>query len=112
LQWLTDHQNADGSWNWNREHPDDPFSVPDVWITSLATLAFLNHGIDESDTTVGSSIGWLLLQQRADGAIATEASDDSANNTALAILALIATRNTAYDDEITSAINYLLSIHI
>jgi len=107
LVWLANVQNADGSWTYNREHPDAPFAVEDVWITSMATLAFLNLGVEESYPPVRKAIDWLRLQQRADGAITTEGGNDG-TNTGLAVTALTATGNPQYYGTIVSAVNYLV----
>ncbi|NQE44653.1 hypothetical protein C5S31_01350, partial [ANME-1 cluster archaeon GoMg2] len=101
LQWLRDHQNPDGSWTGDRG--------ANVGYTSLAALAFLNHGVDESDPTVSKAINYILLNRHADGSIY-----DSYSNyeTALAILPLVATHNSDYDDEIAAARDFLIDIQI
>jgi len=95
LQWLRYHQNPDGSWGSN------------VGYTSLAALAFLNYGIDESDSAVSKAINYILSNKHSDGSIYANYQN---YETALAILPLVATHNSDYDDEIEAAKNYLVSI--
>ena len=95
LMWLRTTQNPDGSWGSN------------VGYTSLAALAFLNHGVDESDPTVSKAINYILSKKHLDGSIYTWYSN---YETSLAILPLVATHNSDYDDEIAAAKNYLVSI--
>ena len=95
LQYLCTQQNPDGSWGGN------------VGYTSLAALAFLNHGMDESDPTVSNAINYILSKKHADGSIYVSYSN---YETSLAILPLVATHNSDYDDEVVAAKNYLVSI--
>ncbi|RLF32199.1 MAG: hypothetical protein DRN08_06935, partial [Thermoplasmata archaeon] len=95
LKWLINHQNPDGSWGGN------------VGYTSLAALAFLNHGVNESDPTVSKAIKYILSKKHADGSIYAGYSN---YETSLAILPLVATHNNSYDADILAARNYLVSI--
>jgi squalene-hopene/tetraprenyl-beta-curcumene cyclase len=87
---------ANGSWNDN------------VGITGLATLAFLNNGYHETDPDVQQGVQFLLSKVAADGSIFT-VSNEKTYETSLAVIALKATRNSAYDSTITAAKNWLVS---
>ncbi|RLB35454.1 MAG: hypothetical protein DRH12_16680, partial [Deltaproteobacteria bacterium] len=95
LCWLYQNQNPDGSWGGN------------VGYTSLAALAFLNHGVNESDPSVSKAINYILSKKHADGSIYVGYSN---YETSLAILPLVATHNNSYDADILAARNYLVSI--
>lgn len=100
LQWLRDHQNPiDGSWAGDYG--------ANVGYTSLAALAFLNAGFDESDPTVSKAMNYILSKKHGDGSIYVDLSN---YETSLAILPLVATHNSSYNDEIIAAKNYLVSI--
>ena len=99
LKWLNVTQSSDGSWTGDHG--------ANVGYTSLATLAFMNHGVDESDPTVSKAINYILSNQHADGSIWNYASN---YETSLAILPLVATHNNSYDDEIVAARNFLVDI--
>jgi len=95
LKWLRDRQYSDGSWRSN------------VGVTALCTLAFLNAGFDEKDPTVQKAISYMLSKVRADGSIYSS-SNWATYETSLAILPLIATRNSAYNAIIENAKNWLV----
>jgi len=99
LCYLRTTQNPDGSWTGSYGK--------NVGYTSLATLAFLNAGYDESDPTVSKAINYILSNKHPDGSIYVVFSN---YETSLAILPLVATHNSDYDDEIADAKNYLVSI--
>jgi len=101
LKWLEDHQNPDGSWTYSGR-----ITEKNVGITSMATACFLNYGIEESDTTVEKALMWILDHQNPDGSITT--GTYYTYDTSLAILALVATNNPDYYDEIQDAVNYLI----
>jgi len=96
LCWLRSRQNPDGSWQHN------------VGITSLAVLAFLNAGYNESDETVANAIKYITNHVHSDGSIY---GDYYRRNyeTSLAILALVATHNESYNQTIENAKNWLLA---
>ncbi|RKX24500.1 MAG: hypothetical protein DRP47_11280, partial [Candidatus Zixiibacteriota bacterium] len=94
LKWLNVTQSPDGSWT-------------NVGYTSLAALAFLNHGVDKSDPTVSKAMNYILSNQHADGSIYTWYSN---YETSLAILPLVATHNSNYDNEIAAARDFLVEI--
>ena len=94
IAWLRSNQAGDGSWD------EDP------GITGLCCLAFLNAGYKESDPTVASAVQFILSQRNPDGSFGWYGNYD----TSIAILALVATHNSSYLDEIRSARDYLLSI--
>ncbi|MEM2146340.1 MAG: prenyltransferase/squalene oxidase repeat-containing protein, partial [Candidatus Jordarchaeaceae archaeon] len=95
LTWLRTRQSADGSWRGN------------VGVTSLATLAFLNSGYDEKDQTVRKAISYIVRNVKPDGAI-YETSSWATYETSLAILPLVATRNSSYSTIIENAKNWLI----
>lgn len=93
LAWLRTRQYGVGSWRGN------------VGVTSLATLAFLNAGYDETDTTVSKAISYILSKVHGDGSIYTSY---SVYETSTAILSLVATRNENYAIIIENAKNWLV----
>jgi len=95
LLWLRATQNVDGSWGWG------------VGETSFAVQAFLNEGIPETDPDVAEGIAFILGQRNADGSFG----GNPYYETALAMMALVATANQAeYGDEVTAGAYWLLSI--
>jgi len=103
LAWLRCHQNPDGSWTYSGRITEES-----VGLTSMAATAFLNYGIGEEDPTVKKAIEWILSKQRPDGCITS--SWYHAYDTSLAVLALVATRNNNYYDEIQAATNFLIDL--
>jgi surface antigen len=96
LEYLRCQQQANGSWQ------------NQVGYTAMSTLAFLNAEYTEgNDDVVSDGIQYLLSNVRADGGIYGSYGN---YETALSILALKATGNSDYDDEIANAANYLKSI--
>jgi len=93
LAWLRTRQYGDGSWRSN------------VGVTSLAALAFLNAGYDETDATVSKAINYILSKVHSDGSIYTSY---SVYETSTAILALVATHNENYATIIENAKNWLV----
>jgi squalene-hopene/tetraprenyl-beta-curcumene cyclase len=92
LSWLEEHQNPeDGSWSGS------------VGITSLATLAFLNAGYDETYPTVKKAIQYILAHQNPDGSFGW-----GTYETSTAVWALVATHNPDYHDEISAAKDWLI----
>ena len=76
-----------------------------VGMTGLATLAFLNQGIGESDPQVSAAIDFIVSQQGEDGRFG----DPPGYCTAIAISALKATGNHAYDEVIRKAKDYYVN---
>ena len=101
LCWLNETQNPDGSWTYSGRVTEE-----NVGLTSMATLNFLNYGVNESDPIVRKAIDWILSKQKADGSITN--GWYHIYDTSLATLALVATRNSSYYDEIQSAANFLV----
>jgi squalene-hopene/tetraprenyl-beta-curcumene cyclase len=112
LHWLQTQQNPDGSWQ------------NSVGITSMTALAFLNAGYTEDDPTVNKAIQYILANQNADRSFGRETYDTASEynlsnrsadrsfgggtyDTSLAVLALVATHNSEYNDEIEDAVNWL-----
>jgi Squalene-hopene cyclase C-terminal domain/Putative Ig domain/Peptidase family M23 len=79
-----------------------------VGITGLATLAILNYGYDESDPDVQSAVQYLLSAVKPDGSIYFDYSHRT-YETSMAVIALKATQNSAYTDEIAGARDWLVS---
>ena len=99
LKWLEKNQQPDGSW------------IHYPAITALAVTAFLNS--PQSYTEVNSSaveqgIRFILSCQKPDGAIAID--DLAGYNTAICLMALVATNNPNHGDAIRSARDFLLSL--
>jgi squalene-hopene/tetraprenyl-beta-curcumene cyclase len=92
LTWLRTAQYPDGSWG------------SSVGVTSMAALAFLNAGYDESDTTVSKAISYVLSRVHSDGSIY---SSYPVYETSIAILSLVATHNTGYSTILEKAKNWL-----
>jgi squalene-hopene/tetraprenyl-beta-curcumene cyclase len=93
LAWLRTRQYGDGSWSNN------------VAVTSLAALAFLNAGYDETDATVSKAISYILGKVHSDGSIYTSY---SVYETSIAILSLVATHNESYAIVIENGKNWLV----
>jgi len=93
LAWLRAQQYADGSWR------------NSVGVTSLAALAFLNAGFDETDSTIRKAINYILRNVKSDGSIYTSY---PTYETSLAILPLVATRNDTYKTIIENARDWLV----
>ena len=102
LGWLRQQQNPNGSWTYHGRIWQE-----NVGVTAMAAQAFLNYGVDESDLDVADAISWILGKQGASGLIC--AGGYETYDTALAIMALKATGNPAYHDEIEDAAAYLVS---
>jgi len=94
LAWLRTRQSADGSWRGS------------VGVTSLAVLAFLNAGYDETDATVSKAMNYILSNVKSDGSIYNS---NPTYETSLAILPLVATRNEAYKTVIENAKKWLVN---
>ncbi len=105
LQWLRDHQEADGSWN----PADNPLGA-----TEFAALAFLNSGYGTSDQTVSDALAYIVSKVQPDGSISEPYSGVANYTTAIGILPLIAADRyndpDQYTDIISNAAAYLLSI--
>jgi hypothetical protein len=95
LAWLKTQRNGSGYWDSSRGS---------VGVTAMATLAFLNAGYTEVDDVVSGGIDYLLANVHGDGSIYD---NYSVYDTSLAILALKATYNPDYSDEIANAAEFL-----
>jgi squalene-hopene/tetraprenyl-beta-curcumene cyclase len=91
LWWLKNHQNTDGSWQ------------NSVGITSMATLAFLNLGYQESYATISNAIQYILANRHPDGSFGW-----GTYETSIAVWALVATHNPEYHDEVAQAKDWLI----
>ncbi|NIM96074.1 MAG: PKD domain-containing protein [Anaerolineales bacterium] len=80
----------------------------DVGITSLAALAFLNFGYAEGHPDVDDAVQYILSRAQPDGSIWSSSSLKT-YHTSIAMLALKATHDPAYNDEIEAARNWLIS---
>jgi squalene cyclase len=114
--WLHHNQNSDGSWSYTGRsgkgekspvgYSEKGGTRESVGVTSLAVLAFLNAGCDESVPTVSKAINWILSNKQPDGSIQT---GWGVYDTNMAILALVATYNSNYNDAKQDAMNYIIS---
>jgi squalene-hopene/tetraprenyl-beta-curcumene cyclase len=97
IAWLHEHQKSDGSWNNN------------VGMTSLATLAYLNAGYDETEEDVREGIDYILGygHVHSDGSIYSDYGH-RLYETSIAMLPLIATYNNSYNDIIADARDWLV----
>jgi squalene-hopene/tetraprenyl-beta-curcumene cyclase len=97
LQYLRHSQNPDnGSWS------------NSVGITSLAVLTFLNAGFNEQDEVVSQAIDYIRSYTNTDGTICLDCGH-ATYETSLALIALRATHNEIYLDEILAARNWLVT---
>jgi squalene-hopene/tetraprenyl-beta-curcumene cyclase len=96
LNWLRNQQLENGSWS------NEPA------ITSLAVLALLNHGYDESDPVVSDGIQYILSRINPDGSV-HNVSYRYTYYTSMAISPLAATKNSEYDDEILKMRSWLVN---
>ena len=118
LQYSREHQNADGGWGENGSS---------TGITALVTLAFLNYGVTEQDTTDTDGDGTPDIQEAIQFLLNHYDSDIGrfwgdghgpeplyTYDTSLGLLVLIAADRTndprKYTDQIFKAKDYLLSI--
>ena len=102
LDWLTSRQNHDGSWIW------------DVGVTALCVLSYLNNNITEENDTVANAIDYLVDQIDMSAKYVNGTGNisfhyppigDEGRGTyyaSMAILALKATLNPEYLDEINT----------
>lgn len=98
LDWLAARQDGDGSWE------DNPGT------TSLCLLAFLNNNITEGNATVDDAIGYLLGEINPDwDENNTPIGRDATYSVSMAILALKATMNADYTDEINALGEWLVA---
>jgi len=96
LEYLRNTQDQNTG-TWSSSYP--------VGSTGLAALAFLNHGIGESDPQVKKAIEYIISQQGTDGRIGNR----PGYTTAIALSALRATGNHAYDEVIRKAKDYYVN---
>jgi spore germination protein YaaH/PKD repeat protein len=104
LQWLRDNRNQDGSWTYSGR-----FTEENVGLTAMATAAFLNHGIGESDPTVRKGLDWILGKQDPNSGLISNGAF-TVYDTSLAIMALVDTGNSAYYNQIQAAAKFLIGI--
>jgi hypothetical protein len=102
LEWLRDHQDADGKWDCDQFMKHDDPSLPastgagnavhDVGVTALALLAFLGDGNTLRSgpyrDTVRAGVLWLRSQQQENGLFGTAASHDFVYDHAIAAYAM------------------------
>lgn len=93
LEWLRAQQMDDGSW------------MSNVGITAMGVMAFANFGINEEDKVVSDAVNYLLGKRGPDGSFTT--GTYIAYETSLCVVALTATRNPDYKDEVEGAIEWL-----
>jgi squalene-hopene/tetraprenyl-beta-curcumene cyclase len=98
LRFLEKTQLENGSWS---QYPA---------ITALATTAFLRSPFnytEQNSSTVAKGIQFILKLQQSDGGIYADMM--KTYNTAICLMALVATKNPAYDDAIRRARDFLIS---
>ncbi|RLF56649.1 MAG: hypothetical protein DRN25_07700, partial [Thermoplasmata archaeon] len=98
IAYLHEKQLSDGSWQHN------------IGITSLATLAYLNAGYDETEEDVREGIDYILGHGHvhSDGTIYGD-SNSKTYETSLATITLIATHNESYNEKIVKARDWLVA---
>ncbi|MBD3183722.1 choice-of-anchor D domain-containing protein, partial [Candidatus Poribacteria bacterium] len=112
LAWLRSQQNANGSWGTQSDYI--------LGITQLATLAFFNYGVNESDSIdsdndgtpdIREAMDYILARVQLNGGI-YDSSSRATYCTAIGILTLVAADQTnnppKYYNEIENARNFLL----
>lgn len=115
LLWLRSQQDLDslskgyGAWYWR--WPEEPEEKPSVGMTGLSVWSLMHGLVPQTDPQIQAGIDFILSQQNTNqsdtknyGAIY---SHQPTYETALAILALRATNNPIYLDEMTLAADYL-----
>jgi hypothetical protein len=101
LRWLALHQEADGHWSadgFSRHCPEDGACAGagakghEVFVTSLALLAFLSAGSTTADgphqDAVAKAVAWLRARQDRDGLVGSRSQATFMHGHALATLAL------------------------
>ena len=103
LDWLVSKQNPDGSWTLSG-------GGPDIGLTAQGAYILLLAGYAEADVAAGRAIGFVLDHVQPDGSIYGEdlGCGWPTYETALSILALLATRNPVYSDIIEDAVDWLV----
>lgn len=96
LTWLKTRQLEDGSW------------MGDVGITAFAVASFANAGIHEEDPAITKAVDFILSKRTPDGSFTM--GTNTVYYTSVCIVALSATRNPEYRDEVEDAIQYLESV--
>lgn len=111
LEYLTRQQKGEGFW----VSPHDGNANANVGLTAMAAWCFLKYGIDETNSTyraVKWAIQWIKSQQDTTEYFISNNIGTRVYDTALAILALMATNNkneNKYTDIIQKACRYLIS---
>ena len=111
--YLKESQRPDGSWRLDAYPDNDQFIVG---TTALAVLALLKNGEAADETHVYNALNFIAGEQYEDGsygrdviafpgALATSWTEE----TALAMMALLASKNPIYHEDIALASSYLLS---
>ena len=96
LTWLKTQQLEDGSW------------MADAGITALVVTSFANAGIGEEDPAIMKAVDFILSKRTPDGSFTM--GTNTVYYTSVSIVALSATRNPEYRDEVEDAIQYLESV--
>jgi len=96
LDWLKTRQTADGSWVYN------------PGVTAMGVMAFLNAGYDTDDPVVTNAVDYIISTRSPDGSFTS--GTNVVYETSLCIVALTATRNPDYKDEVEDAVRYLESV--
>jgi prenyltransferase beta subunit len=108
LRFLSDQQNSLGYWTYDGERGSNN-GIPNVGITSLATLAFINSNDNKYNEICKNGLDWIRSQSNEDGSISSNLYQGwKVYDTSLAILALIASNNIEYNDEIKKGTDFLI----
>jgi squalene-hopene/tetraprenyl-beta-curcumene cyclase len=102
VRYLRSVQTGDGKWSFNSKTP------PDLGITALCLLAMLESPRkyrEDDGPFVRDGVAWLAASQQPDGSI--HGGMLATYNTAVAILALAATKNARYRPILDRAVEYL-----
>lgn len=93
IKWLIENQWGDGRWS------------DQAGLNALATLALLNHGINESNSSVAKAIQAIRKEIGENGSI-----HDNNYHTSMAILPLVATYNQSYSSDTAKMREWLVKL--
>ncbi|MDQ1318732.1 MAG: hypothetical protein QG588_2394, partial [Candidatus Poribacteria bacterium] len=101
IKWLMEHQESDGSYEHN------------AGITALAATAFMRspqHYTESNSPNVKNAIKYIVSKANTDGSIFD--TGPASYTTAVAIMALVETKNPAYKDIIKKAQGYIVDMQL
>lgn len=107
LKYLSDKQNDAGFWTYNGDRAR--IGVPNVGITSFASLAFLNDNNEKYSRVIENALDWIAYQSNEDGSISTSSYMGwKVYDTSLAVLAFIASGKQEYNGRIKKGTEFLI----